>query len=380
MVTRDFEEDAVASDGQSEPYLVFEWYVVEGIVRNRGNDPTLSGLPGVLKARECLRVGLHLCAPRYLKTATVFGFHGIYRQLADNLDVARNGWLGENGEALLDAWEKEQGLSGFRTSQIGSGSEWRGKLQGAVREGMEKAAVTRSDGWQGWAFMAKHLSPNAVPPREAGLLKRLLLTERSPSRRQVLDFLVTPEGQRVFQAAKSEKQFHEALRPRVDPDTRRLLDAIAAYETFSRLLQDAFEDSLAAMTEKRGPSSTVELARTEGVRTASQKVPQQFPEVAEWLEPYGVSARFVQTFGDLAETADAEDWGHRLLEHHMRIQRAKPPNGKMPWFDRMDDGAAVVRPRYRRGEGGRQDGSYVNAYRTNSLQTFAADLGMVASG
>jgi hypothetical protein len=300
--------------------------------------------------------------------------------LAENLDVARNGWLGENGEALLGVWEKEQELSGFRTSQTGAGAEWRGRLQAAVRDGMEKAAVARSDGWPGWAFLAKRLFPNKVPPREAGLLRRLFLSGQLPSRREVLDFLTTSEGQKAFLAAKSEKQFHEALLSRVGSDTKRLLEAIAAYEGFSRLLQDAFDDCLASMTEKRGPTSLPELAQTEGVRKAAQNVSQELPEVAEQLEPYGLSPRFVQGFGDLAEVSEVDAWTHRLFEHHLRVQRAKPPNGKMPWFERLDDGRTVVRARYRRGEGGRHDGSYVNAYRTNPLQIFAKDLNMIASG
>ncbi|MGA2402149.1 MAG: hypothetical protein ABSG91_10630 [Syntrophobacteraceae bacterium] len=57
ILTRNY-EDMLAADGQTDPYLVYEWHVVEGIIRRRGNDSNLKGLPGTLKARDCLRDGL----------------------------------------------------------------------------------------------------------------------------------------------------------------------------------------------------------------------------------------------------------------------------------------------------------------------------------
>ena len=119
VILRDYDDDAMCVDGQSEPYLVYEWYAVEGMVKNRGDDPKLTGLPGVLKARESLNNGLPLSANRYLKTPTVFGFNGVYRVLADNLNVIRNGYLGDSGYELLRTWEKEQKLSGFISGEDG---------------------------------------------------------------------------------------------------------------------------------------------------------------------------------------------------------------------------------------------------------------------
>jgi hypothetical protein len=97
VITRNFEEYQLAADGQSEPWMAYEWHVVEGLVRSCGDDPELMGLPGSQKARYCIRDRLSLSAARYLKTATVFGFHGVYRPLADNLDIFRDGFLGERG-------------------------------------------------------------------------------------------------------------------------------------------------------------------------------------------------------------------------------------------------------------------------------------------
>lgn len=41
-----FDEEQILSDGVSEPWQVFEWYVVEGLVRRLKADDEPRGLPG----------------------------------------------------------------------------------------------------------------------------------------------------------------------------------------------------------------------------------------------------------------------------------------------------------------------------------------------
>jgi len=228
VITRLYDDDAIAADGQSQPYLVYEWHVVEGIVRTRGDDSTLSGLPGVQKARECIRDGLSLSAPRYLKTATVFGFHGVYRLLSNNLDIVREGFLGENGYELLTIWEKEQGLQGFSTGHNGPGLRRRTQVQSAAQDGMSKAMVSRSGSWDGWQFFGDHLFPNDIPPKETEALRQLFFSEKESSRAQVVRFLVSSTGSKIFQKTKSEKEFHRALYTKADERTCQLIDAITA--------------------------------------------------------------------------------------------------------------------------------------------------------
>lgn len=43
-ICRDFDEDLLAKDGVSEPWQVFEWYLVEGLVR-RAEASERTGLP-----------------------------------------------------------------------------------------------------------------------------------------------------------------------------------------------------------------------------------------------------------------------------------------------------------------------------------------------
>ena len=46
----EFDEDIVAADGVSEPWQVFEWYFVEGMVRSTKDAKLLRGLPGQQKS------------------------------------------------------------------------------------------------------------------------------------------------------------------------------------------------------------------------------------------------------------------------------------------------------------------------------------------
>ena len=118
----DLGEDAVGRDGVTEPWLVFEWYVVQGLVMmEKTAKIDLRGVPGTRKAREALDAGVPLSPKRYIKAPATFGFHGVYRGLAETLDIERDGQLGEQGDALLRLWSKAQGLAGFVGTRNGRG-------------------------------------------------------------------------------------------------------------------------------------------------------------------------------------------------------------------------------------------------------------------
>ena len=144
-VCRDFPEEKVARDGVSPPWQVFEWLFVEGFART-GNGDNKFKLPGSQKAADALRDGVPLSAKRYLKTPTVFGFHGVYRQLARDLAVEEAGRLGETGMTLLTTWAHEQGLAGFCGTRGGPGKERREQLMGAVWDSLKVGACERSGG------------------------------------------------------------------------------------------------------------------------------------------------------------------------------------------------------------------------------------------
>jgi hypothetical protein len=376
-VCRDFADDTIAKDGISEPWQVFEWYLVEGMVRTADADQR-KGLPGSLKAAQAIDDGVPISAKRYLKTPTVFGLHGVYRNLARNLGIDESGRLGETGFQLLTIWAKEQGLEGFCGTGGGPGRDVREQLVGAVREGLNQGATTRSSGWAGWEFFSKHLAPYPPGRDEARFLLSALLADPKGYRKHVIDFLVSPAGRRAWEANSSERQFHKELRRNSSNGLAPLLDAIDSYESLSRLCEDAFRDCLYELTGQGGRKTPPTLLATlPSVKQASERVPAMFGDVLTRLEPLGLASRLANTLSLLAEKGTPPEWTARLIKHHQQTQRNKPPNGKNPWFEQFDDGSVIIRPEYRTDDTGAHDGSYVHLYRTRPLWNFAADLRVI---
>ena len=260
VVCSDFEEGMVAADGVSEPWQVFEWYMVEGLVRSFVESEDIKGLPGRDKAKGAIRDGVPLQASRYLKAPTVFGFHGVYRVLAEALDIINDNRLGATGYQLVSAWEKEHRLDGFYNKQGEDGKDVRQKLYDAIKDGMDKGAVARSSGWTGWNIFKEYLAPYRFKPTEATIIKEALINQESEFRSQVVRFLMAKEGKEIWIATQSERKFHEALRGYSTSSLQILINAIFAYETFARLLQDAFDDCLMLMTRKSGAKVNLNVA------------------------------------------------------------------------------------------------------------------------
>lgn len=378
MVCSDFEDDIIAKDEVSEPWQVFEWYLVEGLVRTIDDAKARQGVPGSEKATNALRDGVPLSAARYLKSPAVFGFHGVYRTLATNMDIIDDsGRLGDVGYRLIKIWESEQGLSGFCSNDRGSGAEIRRQLYTAVQKGLENGATAKGGGWGGWWFFKDHLAPLKFGNNEASFIRGALWDVRYDTRRQVMEFLCSKKGQKVWRDSGSEKDIHESLRPAASPELKLLLDAILAYEAFSRALQDAFDDCLLYMSQKKARVSLKELSKLTDIRSAQKNTYELFPIVLERLQPFGEATRFEDGFTELAEKTSTEEWIAALINHHIRIQQNKPPNGKNPWFISLDDGNYFIRSDYSTDKGGLKDNSYPHYYRTRPLQSFIEDMRLV---
>ncbi len=393
-IANEFEADKVASDGISEPWQVFEWYFVEGLVRtSRSSDssesgstrasrppseelPATRGVPGSLKARQALDEGVPLSAQRYLKTPMIFGFHGVYRLLSRTLgiELKDSGRLGDVGYELLDVWAKERGLTGFRGAMDGSGGVMRRRLVEAVQEGLDRGATARPKDWSGWKFFREHLDITGAGPAEAGFLMQKLRGDSEGYRRELIEFLVSKSGRKVWNDSHSEREFHAAIRKQASSELARLLDAIDSYEAFARKCQDAFDDCLVEMTRSVGRTLPGQLGVLPAVQRASREVPDIFSELLERLEPFGESVRFSQSCASLGTRCSATEWAHSLIQHHSDTQRRKPPEGKQPWIIRLDGDCWQIRTRYRRNELVKHDDQYLHGYRTNSLWSFAHDL------
>ena len=380
----EFDEDEVACDDISEPLQVFEWYVVEGLARATKDSSLLVGLPGRDKADRALADKVPLSRKRYLKGPRTFGFHGIYRVLAREIGVEAAGRLGDAGFAILDAWQKEQGLVGFVGSADGPGRSHRQRLIDGIRDGLKSGATNRKS----WGdFFAKHFGIYDAKPMEAAEIRRSLVSD-SPSstaadfRGEVFEALTSTQGQAVWSKQVeskefSERRFHEWLLTRASAPLQELLTAIGAYECFCRLLQSAFDDCLRYLTLHKQRIKCAELAELEGVVLAAKKLPDSYSKAIEVLAPIGLVDRFNNACSCFAQKSQPSDWVEQLLDFHTQVQRDKSRAGKAPWFDRFDDGSYLIRQGYIREYQPRYDDHYVHSYRTNSLWSFACDLTIV---
>ncbi len=99
-----------AGDSACEPWLVWEWLVVEALLRSPTIAPELRGVPGTLVTKRALRSHQYLDERSYLKTPRIFGFHGVYKRLAIHLglvDVHMNPQA--SAEELVQAWARDHG-------------------------------------------------------------------------------------------------------------------------------------------------------------------------------------------------------------------------------------------------------------------------------
>jgi len=376
-VCEDIDQSILPKDGYSPPWQVFEWYVVEGLVR-KFKDPAI---PGNRKTRQALEQGFSLDATKYLKTPSVFGFHGVYRLLSRDLKIDVNDHLGHAGNKLLDTWVDEQGLPGFiNGSGPGIGKNWFQILHEAVREGYQKSAVSRKAGWQGWDFISNHLSPGKPGKNESFLIWNLLLDDIGGFRSDALRFLVSDQGQTIWQASdKSERAFHEEFKKQSNHELYELLEIIKFYEIFSRLMQDAFDQTRHELSHycTNLNDSIVKLSRLQCVQTAAEEIPNIFKELVPRLNNYSEANRFTNLFSDFEHKWSASDFLLQLIKHHMRIQGEKPPNGRAPWVHILDDNIVSLRLRYKYESDFEPSSEYLHAYRTNSLWSFAQRLGRI---
>ncbi len=376
-VCQNFPADTVAADGVSEPWQVFEWYVVEGLVRCAGSESDAK-VPGSQKTKKAISQGLPLNANRYLKTPTVFGFHGVYRLLARTLRVEEANYLAGFGNELLTVWQYEQGLPGFTGSAVGEGREIRQSLTEAVKDGLKVGATTRSGGWFGWKFFFDHLEPTKAGPKEAKLIWQQLRTGETGFCREVMDFIVSAEGQALFHNADTtERMLYAALKKVASPELRARIGTIQCYERFARLLHDAFEACRYEITRTRRGVQPAVLAQLPPVVKAAQALPAAYLAAVECLPDFARRARFESVFQAVAQQRSAADLVVALYEHHLRIQKAKPPEGKAPWLERHYDGSLLIRPEYQLEKEHKPSAEFVNPYRLQPLWNFARDLGQV---
>lgn len=369
-----------APSGRRLPaWLVYEWLVVMALVKQLQGTPQLQGIPGREKVRDCLQRGEAVCASSYLKTPSVFGFHGIYRVFGVKSGLFDQvGHPLESGRRVLQAWQQDRGLPRFFEAD-GEAGHFRRAIQRMVQAGRDSGQMA-APGGPLCAWIAMHLNPHQIGAAERDALWSAL-TRTDVLRGEYATLLSSQEGQRQWRAADgSEAAYHARLFDRASLPMQQLLRTICAFERLARLLVDAFDEARWRMAGEARAVDTAWLAQGKCMQRAAKEAPVAFNDAISLLGEVDPTARLrlENGFGVLCEPQGATAFAAQLLAHHERVQRAKPPNGKRPWFDTFGDGRVAVRPGYVPEKFAEREELYVHAYRTRPIWDFATDLGRVA--
>ena len=375
--------DELASDGTTPAWLVFEWHVVEALVRCMPGFPAaqMAQVPGSQKVGRAVNESRRIGADAYLKTPKVFGYTGVYKRLARGLRMLSEDMeLDEAGFALLSVWEKEQGLKGFRADTKGKGAEFRDQLKRAVKETMRRGYVTRQ-ALPFWQTIAQHLRPGGARKKEVDCIAQQLfsaelhLTTHDPLaehvRREMMEHIV--DGGESISRFEEHIFFRRVIR-KASAELRVRLQCIDAYEGVGRLANDALRLILHLSSDRRAtPVTEQSFSQHALARKLTERLPAavgHLQESAPTMDGLQAVSRLIERYGDVRTPSE---FYNEVLAHHEEAQRNKPPDGKRPWFDRIGDGV-VVRTLYRHSDPPAGDDSYVFDYRTSSVCSFLRDL------
>jgi hypothetical protein len=386
VVCQEFADD-VAADGKTPAWLVFEWHVVEALIRTsdrsmNSDDGWGIRIPGFRKVRATVDAGHAVRAESYLKTPKIFGFTGVYRRLAYGLDIIDDDLrLSEGADALLRVWESERGLPGFLVG-TGPGGEFRRALTNAVRQAMKKGCTCQPRNWHEWQRIANHLNPGGARKREANVIFERL--RRTNLRQNVSDPGATQMRREMFDAlarngkfvsAEGEPSWFRSLRRTCSQELAERLEAINAFEKVSALIMDAF-DIIRHLSTRKGVAVTAEdFSKYKGRRNALQivrELPPALERLRECLQSAEVSDQAERLSAHFGDVRDIDQLFAAVIQHHEWAQSEKPPDGKRSWFDR--DGASVnVRPFYRTTDDN-VPYDFVHPYRCATASSFLRDL------
>lgn len=351
------------------PIQIFEWYVVQSLVKTyRYADPDrLRGLPGRDKVSKAIDRFGSVNTENYLKTASVFGFYGVYKLLARNLGILHEDQPDSYCNTLISAWERDEKANNVNFRTIAE------LARDAIDYGLKYEKTNRN--WPHWAAFAQSINPQSPGAAVSEQLWSRLTGEDEPLRAEYIRYMIEEGADVLAQKEGDERQLHNRLLRRASQPMRELLDTVQCYEEFARLLTDAFNQVLhmASATDRTTGINTV--VGLENVQRAVKRLPQISTRLEDGLEAQGFGHRLA-VFAPLFDSvSSAADWVEALLLHHISNQRAKPPGGKMPFFDRLENGSIITRPAYRlHADPGACD-DYVHQYRSLSLCSFARDLG-----
>ncbi len=373
LITEGLDGDPQYRD--ASPYLVWEWLVVQALVEQETIADDMTGVAGRLMARRAIDQHGYLDARSYLKTPRIFGFHGIYKRLAVHLGILSVDLApGPNAEKLVDAWARGQQMAGL-TEARPLIDRWR---KAVIRSLSQQPPRAKPD-WKkdSWQQLADSFAPGAAKTREKRYLQQLLLDPPGGSAGALPTLWELQDG--YDEQDFGEAELHERLQKR-EPSYAPILEAIRAYESFARSLQDAF-DILTAVASTPNVTGfvTSDIARDAEFKRCAARLHRQFAAASQALGESGPAGlarqnQFAERLGAFAEQLDSKACAEALCEHHIKVQAAKSAGGKRPWFDKLGPGRIYVRQAYRQERRESAPGVYVHDYRGRPIGRFRSDL------
>lgn len=364
-----------------EPYMALEFHLVSGwIYQFREHEEEIAGLPGIQKSQECFQGNRRLTPGRYLKTASVFGFHGVYRTLASDLRIVDEHYLlGATGEALVEEIQNQFNSAGV---------PWDHHLdlmRRAVRETCAERETSRMWQWERHGDAAHILKPHNMSMREQEIIGDALFSAEKLGRHELLSFLKSKEGQAKW-AGENEREVYKAFsNTSLSQETKKIVEAILAFEAMAKLLHDAFHQVLSHV-EQGAQVKTEKLCSLTAVIVAADEVWDRYQRVLETMSLAGMEAERQKVEGSFAEfgglpgtgTAKARAFLDAMIHHHQDVQKSKGRNGKQAWIRRSEDDRWYADVLGRSEQVDAETNAFVHQYRIRPLMSFLQTLGHVA--
>lgn len=373
VVCADWDDEEIAKDGVSPPWMVFEWHVAESLVRCAEKLRDKQRIPGRLKIETALRQKRPISATSYLKTASIFGFTGIYKRLAIALGVVTDDLRrDEAGYELVAAWERDKGMSGFEDGREGEGARLREKLKRAVDQGLQLGRTVPLPGAL-YEQVALLIEPVGAGRSEAKLLTSLLRRPKKEAEMaaELVD-AITNGGALVSRG--DEPEFLRRIARHASEALQLRLHAIDAFESLCRPITDAFDGIRRLSTENsRSPIGAPEFRELARKAKLVQRVQDGVARACADRVLLDWEAG-VRPLVDCFEPAkDTEALFRAVLDRHEKAQADKPPHGKRPWIEHLPRDQVSVRAAYALDDT-HEPPDYVHDYRTTSLSMFLDDL------
>lgn len=336
--------DLTADQGKTTVDIVFEWMVVEAIVRHPGNGRP-EGLPGNQKASRARASGMRLSRRTYLSGPRVFGFTGVYRPLSRHARVlSLDDMPAQNALHLLSAWERDFRLNGYVDGVPGSaGGRLRKDITDACVRSLEKAECACPPTGQLLRDLSDFLAPREARSNERRVLRNLLLV----SDHEIRNELAARLAQTPSAAQTNQRDLAQSLLAKASTPTRQALQAAIDYEEAATALDNTFRRFLAHTVQQHGAVITpAQALATPGLATLAPKIGGLVRKAIDSVAALGDETLAHDAEHGLCAFQDklsAHTFFDALTTRHEQVQATK---GKLSWLDQID-GDWTVRSPYR---------------------------------